>query len=52
MYIQLLYTLTVQIIVQQVLLLFGKKHHTTLLGPTRLLISEIFPSKPEFPLHK
>ena len=52
MYIQLLYTLTVQIIVQQVLLLFGKKHHTTLLGPTRLLISEIFPSKPGFHLHK
>ena len=52
MYIQLLYTLTVQISVQQVLLLFGKKHHTTLLGPTRLLVSEIFSSKPEFPLHK
>ena len=32
----------------------GKKHlHSlTLLGPTRLLISAIFPSKPDFYLHK
>ena len=26
----------------------GKKTDTTFLGPTRLLISEIFPSKPDF----
>ena len=30
----------------------GKNTYTTLLGPTRLLISEIFPSKPDFHLHK
>ena len=46
-------TLTCQIIVQQILLFFGEKNtYTTLLGPTRLLVSEIFSSKPEFPLHK
>ena len=38
---------------QQTLLIFGEKNtYTTLLGPTRLLISEIFPSKPDFHLHK
>ena len=37
---------------QQILLFFGeKKPYTTLLGPARLLISEIFPSKPDFHLH-
>ena len=46
-------TLTYQIIVQQILLFFGKKHtYTILFGPTRLLISEIFPSKPYFHLYK
>ena len=46
-------TLTCQIIVHQILLFFVKKHtYTTLLGPTHLLISEIFPSKPGFHLHK
>ena len=41
------------LIVQQMLLIFwGKNTYTTLLGPTRLLISEIFPSKPDFQLHK
>jgi hypothetical protein len=46
-------TLTCQIIVQQILLLFGKKNtYTTLLGPTRLSISEIFPSEPDFHLLK
>ena len=45
-------TLTCQIIVQQILLFFGRKNTcTTLLGPTRLLISEIFPSKPNFHLN-
>ena len=45
-------TLTCQIIVQQILLFFGKKHtYTSLLGHTRLLISEIFPPKPGFHLH-
>ena len=35
------------------LIIFGGKNtYTTLLGPTRLLISEIFPSKPDFTLHK
>ena len=37
------------------LLFFGGKkhlHNLTLLGPTRLLISAIFPSKPDFYLHK
>ena len=29
-----------------------KDTYTTLLGPTRLLISDIFPSKPDFHLHK
>ena len=34
-------------------LFFGKKNtYTNLLGPTRLLISENFPSKPDFHLHK
>ena len=47
------YTLTCQIIVQQILLFFGGKNiYTSLLGPTYLLISEIFPSKPDFHLHK
>ena len=46
-------TLTCQIIVQQILFFFGEKNtYTTLLGPTCLLISEIFPSKPDFHLHK
>ena len=46
-------TLTCQIIVQQILLFFGRKNaYTTLLGPTRLLISENIPSKPDFHLHK
>ena len=46
-------TLTCQIIVQQILLIFWEKNtYTTLLGPTRLLISEIFPSKPDFHLYK
>jgi len=46
-------TLTCQIIVQQILLFLGEKNtYTTLFGPTRLLISEIFPSKPDFHLHK
>ena len=36
-------TLTCQIIVQQILSFFGGKNtYTTWLGPTRLLISEIF----------
>ena len=30
----------------------GKNTNTTLLGPTRLLISEIFLSKPDFHLHR
>ena len=30
----------------------GKTTFTTLFGPTRLLISEIFPSKPDFHLQK
>ena len=39
---------------QQILLFLWKKNtYTTLLGPTRLLlISDIFPSKPDFHLHK
>ena len=38
---------------QQIFLFFGEKNtYTTLLGPTRLLIFEIFPSKPDFHLHK
>ena len=38
---------------QQILLIFGEKNtYTTLLGPTRLLISEIFPPKPDFHLYK
>ena len=46
-------TLTCKIIVQQILFFFGEKNtYTTLLGPTRLLISEIFPSKPDFHLYK
>ena len=46
-------TLTCQIIMQQILLIFWEKNtYTTLLGPTRLLISEIFPSKPDFHLYK
>ena len=46
-------TLTGQIIVKQILLFFGKNiTYTTLLGPTRLLISDTFPSKPDFHLHK
>ena len=39
-------TLTCQIIMQQILLFFWEKNtYTTLSGPTRLLISEIVPSK-------
>ena len=46
-------TLTCQIIMQQILLFFGEKNtYTTLLGPTRLLIFEIFPSNSDFHLHK
>ena len=46
-------TLTCQIIVQQILLFFWEKNtYTTLFGPTRLLIFEIFPSKADFHLHK
>ena len=33
-------------------LLWKKITYTLLLRPTRLLISEIFPSKPDFHLHK
>jgi hypothetical protein len=48
-----LHTLTCQIIVQQILLIFWEKNtYTTLLRPTCLLISEIFPSKPDFHLYK
>ena len=49
------FTLTCQIIVQQILLLCcGEKTHTysTLLAPIHLIISENFPSKPDFHLHK
>jgi hypothetical protein len=46
-------TLTCQIIMQQILLFYGeKKTYTSLLGPKRLLISDSFPSKPDFHLHK
>ena len=46
-------TLTSQIIMQQILLIFEEKNtYTTLLGPTRLLISESLPSKPDLHLHK
>ena len=46
-------TLTCQIIVLQILFFLGEKNtYTTLLGPTRLLISDNFPSKPDFHLHK
>ena len=46
-------TLTCQIIMQQILLFFWKINtYTTLLGPIRLLISEIFLSKPNFHLYK
>ena len=46
-------TLTCQIIVQQILLFLGENNtYTTLVGPTRLLISDTFPSKPYFHLHK
>ena len=46
-------TLNCQMIVQQIFLYFGEKNtYTTLLGPTRLLISDIFPSKADFHLHK
>ncbi len=39
-------TLTCRIIVQQILFFFGEKNtYTTLLGPTRLLTSKLFPSK-------
>ena len=48
-----IFTLTCQISVEQILLFFGKETiYTTLLGPTRLLIFDIFPSKPDFHLHK
>ena len=44
-----LFTLTCQIIVQQILIFFGKNFtYTSLLRPTCLLISEIFPSKPAY----
>ena len=47
------HTLTCQIIMQQILLFLGEKNtYTTLLGTTSLLISEIFPSNPDFQLHK
>jgi len=43
-HLQGLYTLTCQIIVQQILLFFWEINtYTTLLGPTRLLNSEVFP---------
>ena len=46
-------TLTCQIIEQQILLILGGKiTYTTLLRPTRLLISEIFPSELDFHLYK
>ena len=46
-------TLTCQIIVQQILLFFWEKNtYTNLLGPTRLIISQIFPTKVDFHLHK
>ena len=42
-------TLTCQINMLQILLFFGENNtYTTLLGPTCLLIHEIFPSKPDF----
>ena len=48
-----IHTATCQIIVQQILLFFGKKHtYTNLLGPIPLSIFEIFPSKPDFQLYK
>ena len=34
------------------IIFWGKNTYTTLLEPTRLLISDIFPSKPDFHLHK
>ena len=35
------------------LIIFREKNtYTTLLGPIHLLISDIFPSKPDFHLHK
>jgi hypothetical protein len=45
-----IHTLTCLKIVQQILLFFEDKKTPTqpILGPTRLLISEIFPSKPDF----
>ena len=47
------FTLTCQIIMQQILLFLGEKNtYTSLFGPTRLLISDIFPSKHDFHLHK
>ena len=47
------HTLTCQIIMQQILLFFWEKNtYITLLGPTNLLISEVFLSKPDFHLHK
>ena len=50
---QIVTTLTCQIIMQQILLFSWEKNtYTTLLGPTRLLIFEIFPSKSDFHLHK
>ena len=48
-----LHTLTCRIIVQQILLFFLEKNtYTTLLGPTRLLVYEIFLSKPDFHLYE
>ena len=49
----IMHTLTCQIIVQQILLFFGKNNtYSTLLAPTRLSIYDIFPSKPDFHLNK
>ena len=47
-------TLTCLLIVQQILLFFREKTPTqpALLGPTLLLIPEIFPSKPDFHLNR
>ena len=38
--------------VANLVIFWGKKTYTTLLGPTRLVISEIFPSKSDFHLYK
>ena len=49
---QMVSTLTSKIIVQQSYHFLEKNTYTTLLGPTHLSISKIFPSKPDFHLHK